>query len=60
MTTVMIQVVLFLNENRTLWNDDVVHQFIYNCQQNATNRRRREKEEQFLEQRSIILRLSWC
>lgn len=58
MTTVMIQVILFLKENRNLWNDDVVHQFIYNCQQNATNRRRREKEEQFLEQRSIILRLS--
>jgi len=60
MTTVMIQVILFLKENRNLWNDNVAYQSLYNCQQNTTNRRRHEKEEQFLEQRHIILRLSWC
>jgi len=54
MTTVMIQVILFLKENRNLWNDSMVYQSIYNCQQNATNRRRREKEEQFLEQRNMM------
>mmetsp|Transcript_6676 Transcript_6676/g.8726 ORF Transcript_6676/g.8726 Transcript_6676/m.8726 type:complete len:161 (-) Transcript_6676:134-616(-) len=54
MTTVMIQVILFLKENRNLWNDNMVYQSIYNCQQNATNRRRREKEEQFFEQRSMM------
>ena len=49
-----IQVILFLKENRNLWNDNMVYQSIYNCQQNATNRRRREKEEQFIEQQSMI------
>jgi len=32
----------------------MVYQSIYNCQRNATNRRRREKEELFLEQRSMM------
>ena len=35
--------------DNNLWNDSMVYQSMYNCQQNATNRRRREKEEQFLE-----------
>ena len=54
MTTVMIQVILFLKENRNLWNDNMVYQSIHNCQRNATNRRRREKEEQFIEQQSMM------
>ena len=54
MTTVMIQVILFLKENRNLWNDNMVYQSIYNCQQNTTNRRRCKMEEQFLEQRNMM------
>ena len=46
--------VLFLKENRNLWNDNMVYQSIHNCQRNATNRRRREKEEQFIEQQSMM------
>jgi len=54
MIIVMIQVILFLKENRNLWNDSMGYQAIYNCQQSATSRRRREKEEQCLEQRSMM------
>jgi len=54
MTTVMIQVILFLKENRNLWNDSMAYQSINNCQQKNTNRRRREREEQFSKQRNMI------
>jgi len=54
MATVMIQVILFLNENRNLWNDSMVYQSINNCQQKNTNRRRREREEQFLKQQNMM------
>jgi len=54
MATVMIQVILFLNENRNLWNDSMVYQSINNCQQKNTNRRRREREEQFSKQQNMI------
>ena len=54
MTTVMIHVILFLKENRNLWNDNMVYQSIYNCHRNATNLRRHEKKEQFFEQRSMM------
>ena len=54
MTTVMIQVILFLKENRNLWNDNMMYQSIHNCQRNATNRGRREKEKQFIEQQSMM------
>jgi len=33
MATVMIQVILFLKENRNLWTYSMVYQSIYNCQQ---------------------------
>ena len=47
MATVMIQVIVFLIENRNLCNDSMVNQSINNCQQKNTNRRRREREENF-------------
>ena len=52
MATVMIQVILYLKENRNLWNDSMVYQSINNCQQN--NRRRREREEQFSKQQNMM------
>jgi len=54
MATVMIQVILFLKENRNLWNDSMVYQSINNCQQKNTNRRRREREEQFSKQQNMM------
>ena len=50
----MIQVILFLKENRNLWNDSMVYQSINNCQQKNTNRRRREREEQFSKQQNMM------
>jgi len=54
MATVMIQVILFLKENRNLWNDSMVYQSINNCQQKNTNRPRREREEQFSKQQNMM------
>jgi len=54
MATVMIQIILFLKENRNVWNDSMVYQSIKNCQQKNTNRRRREREEQFSKQHNMM------
>ena len=56
MATVMIQVILFLKENKNLWNYSMVYQSINNCQQqqNNTNRRSREREEPFSKQQNIM------
>jgi len=54
MAAVMIQVILFLKENRNVWNYSMVYQSINNCQQKNTNRRRREREEQFSKHQNMM------
>ncbi len=43
MATVMIQKILFMKDNRNLWNDSMVYQSINNCEQKNTNRCRSER-----------------
>jgi len=54
MVTVMMQVIMFLKENRNLWNDSMVYQSINNCQHKNTNRRRHERDEQFSKQQNMM------
>ena len=41
--TVMIQEILFMKDNRNLWNDSMVYQSINNFQQKNTSRCRSER-----------------
>ena len=45
MATLMVQVILFLKENRELWNDEMVFQSIAKVKKNDVNDRRRKREE---------------
>ena len=50
MAPLMVQVILFLKENRELWNDELVFQSIAKVKKNDANDRRREREELLAEQ----------
>ena len=50
MATLMVQVILFLKENRELWNDELVFQSIAKVKKNDANDRRRKREELLAEQ----------
>ena len=50
MSTLMVQTILFLKENRELWTDTMVYESIGNVKKNAGNERRRKREELLEEQ----------
>ena len=50
MAPLMVQVILFLKENRELWNDELVFQSIAKVKKNDANDRRCEREELLAEQ----------
>ena len=50
MATLMVQVILFLKENRELWNDELVFQSIAKVKKNDANDRRCKREELLAEQ----------
>ena len=50
MSTLMVQTILFLKENRELWTDNMVYECIGNVKRNAGNERRRKREELLEEQ----------
>ena len=50
MSTLMVQTILFLKENRELWTDTMVYDCIGNVKKNAGNERRRKREELLEEQ----------
>ena len=53
MATMMVQVILFLKENRELWNCNTVYKSIANVQKKAAGERRRKREEQLQEQENM-------
>ena len=53
MATMMVQVILFLKENRDLWNCNMVYKSITNVQKKAAGERRRQREELLQEQENM-------
>ena len=53
MATMMVQVILFLKENRDLWNCNTVYKSITNVQKKAAGERRRKREELLQEQENM-------